>query len=104
MISPLTRWMLGLQVAMLRRNWMGGMGNFVMVITTTGRRSGRPIATPIGYVRDNDSYLAHPETASTGHAFSERRYTRLTALPRCSSRLRTSAPDSGCNLPPCTMM
>jgi len=58
MVSRITRWMLDLQVLLLRRDWMGGMGDFVMLVTTTGRRSGRPICTPIGYVRDGDTFLA----------------------------------------------
>jgi deazaflavin-dependent oxidoreductase (nitroreductase family) len=58
MISPLTRALLTLQVVLLRRNWLGGMGALVMVITTTGRRSGRLISTPIAYVRDGETVLA----------------------------------------------
>lgn len=37
---------------------MGPAGNIIMVITTTGRKSGKHIATPIGYQRDGDTVLA----------------------------------------------
>lgn len=49
---------LGLQNFLLRKDWLGGMGEAVLVITTTGRRSGKPVSTPIGYVRDGDTLAA----------------------------------------------
>jgi len=49
---------LGLQVLLLQRNWLGQLGNFVMVITTTGRKTGQPFSTPIGYLRDGETYLS----------------------------------------------
>lgn len=57
-VSGFARMMFGLQVFLLRRNWMGSMGDELMVITVTGRKSGRPYSTPIGFVRDGDSYVA----------------------------------------------
>jgi deazaflavin-dependent oxidoreductase (nitroreductase family) len=48
----------GVQSFLLRRNWMGSAGNFLMVITTTGRKSGKQFSTPIGYVRDGSDVLA----------------------------------------------
>ena len=50
--------MLALQVFLLRRNWMGSMGEYIMALTTTGRTSGRRISTPIGYLRDGDTIFA----------------------------------------------
>ena len=50
--------MLRLQSFLLRRNLVGGMGDVVLVITTTGRRSGKPVSTPIGFIRDEGSYVA----------------------------------------------
>ena len=42
---------------LLRRGWMGDAGNGIMVITTTGRKSGRKHSIPIGYMRDGDAIL-----------------------------------------------
>lgn len=46
------------QVFLLRRNLMGALANEIMVITTTGRRSGKPFSTPIGYLRDDNHIIA----------------------------------------------
>lgn len=46
------------QVFLLRRNWIGPMSKVLMVITTTGRKSGRLFTVPIGYQRDGDGVLA----------------------------------------------
>ncbi len=45
------------QAFLLRRNWLGPMGDFVMVITTTGRKSGQAFSTPIGYLRDGQTFI-----------------------------------------------
>jgi deazaflavin-dependent oxidoreductase (nitroreductase family) len=50
--------MLQFQSFLLRKDWLGGMGDLVLVITTTGRRSGRPVSTPIGFVRDGSGWSA----------------------------------------------
>jgi deazaflavin-dependent oxidoreductase (nitroreductase family) len=52
------KWMLNPQVWLLRRNLMGPLGKQLMVITTTGRKSGKQYSVPIGYVRDGDDILA----------------------------------------------
>ncbi|NWF68837.1 MAG: nitroreductase family deazaflavin-dependent oxidoreductase [Chloroflexi bacterium] len=57
-ISGFAKAMMGFQAFMLRRNWMGGMSNFVMVITTTGRKSGKQFSTPIGYIRDGETLIS----------------------------------------------
>ncbi|MBL8161396.1 MAG: nitroreductase family deazaflavin-dependent oxidoreductase [Anaerolineae bacterium] len=46
------------QIFLLRRNMMGSAGNFLMVITTTGRKSGKQFSTPIGYLRDGETIYA----------------------------------------------
>jgi deazaflavin-dependent oxidoreductase (nitroreductase family) len=51
-------WILDAQVFLLRRRLMGPMNKLLMVITTTGRKSGKQIARPIGYQADADSFLA----------------------------------------------
>lgn len=56
--SPFFKIAMKIQTFLLRRNWMGSAGNILMVITTTGRKSGKQFSTPIGYVRDGDSILA----------------------------------------------
>lgn len=50
--------MMRFQVFLLRRNWLGGMGDFVMVITVNGRRTGKSYSTPIGYLREGETILA----------------------------------------------
>ena len=46
------------QVWLLRRGWMGSLDNEIMVITVTGRKSGRQYSTPIGYLRDGETIIA----------------------------------------------
>ena len=57
-VSPLAKMAFKAQIFLLRRNWMGPAGNIIMVITTTGRKSGKKFTTPIGYQRDGDTVLA----------------------------------------------
>jgi deazaflavin-dependent oxidoreductase (nitroreductase family) len=46
------------QVWMLRRGLMGSLGDQIMVITVTGRKSGRQYSTPIGFLRDGETIIA----------------------------------------------
>ncbi len=46
------------QIFLLRRNWIGPLSRVLMVITTTGRKSGKSFSTPVGYLRDGDAVLA----------------------------------------------
>lgn len=50
--------MMRFQAFLLRRNWMGAMGEEVMVITVKGRKTGRAYSTPIGYLRDGKTIIA----------------------------------------------
>jgi deazaflavin-dependent oxidoreductase (nitroreductase family) len=50
--------MMRFQAFLLRRNWMGKMGEEIMVINVTGRKSGKKYATPIGYLSDGDTIVA----------------------------------------------
>ncbi len=47
-----------LQVFLIRHNLAKRLGTIAMVITTTGRKTGRKRSTPIGYLRDGESILA----------------------------------------------
>ena len=58
MPSRLALRFLGFQNFLLRKDWLGGMGDVILVLTTTGRRSGKPASTPIGYVRDGEVWAA----------------------------------------------
>ena len=58
MPSRLALGFLGFQNFLLRKDWLGGMGDAILVLTTTGRRSGKPVSTPIGYVRDGEVWAA----------------------------------------------
>ncbi len=58
MPSRLALRFLGFQNFLLRKDWLGGMGDVILVLTTTGRRSGKPVSTPIGYVRDGEVWAA----------------------------------------------
>ena len=49
---------MGIQMFLLRRGWMGKMDEFVMIITTTGRKSGKKFTTPIAYQRDGENIIA----------------------------------------------
>ena len=49
-----------MQTFLLRHNWIGGMSNFIMVITTSGRKSGKQYSTPIGYIYDGDDLISLP--------------------------------------------
>lgn len=51
------KWMLRLQVFLLRRRLFPWLSKQCLVITTTGRKSGRQFSVPIGYARDGESYL-----------------------------------------------
>ena len=44
--------MMQFQAFLLRRNWMGKLGDEIMVLTVTGRKSGKTYSTPIGYLLD----------------------------------------------------
>ena len=57
-ISGFAKAMMRFQAFMLRRNWMGAMGDFIMVITVRGRKSGRSYSTPIAYLRDGADIIA----------------------------------------------
>jgi deazaflavin-dependent oxidoreductase (nitroreductase family) len=46
------------QAFLLRHNLLGGFGKELMVITTTGRKSGKRFSTPIGYLQDGETILA----------------------------------------------
>jgi len=57
-ISRFAKFAFGMQVFLLRRGWMGKAGNIIMVITTTGRKTGRRSTIPIGYKRDGENIFA----------------------------------------------
>jgi len=73
---------------LLRHNWMGPAGNELLVITTTGRKSGKRYSTPIGYLRDGETIIALTNAApsnwyrnalSSGQALLEIKGQPLTA-------------------------
>jgi deazaflavin-dependent oxidoreductase (nitroreductase family) len=49
---------------LLRHNWMGAAGDELLVITTTGRKSGKYYSTPIGYLRDGETLIALTHAAT----------------------------------------
>lgn len=64
-VTPFNKILLALQVFLLRRGWMGDADKILMVITTTGRKSGKKFSTPIGYLRDGDDVIALTTEGST---------------------------------------
>lgn len=57
-LSQGAKFAMGVQMFLLRRGWMGKMSDFVMIITTTGRKSGKKFTTPIAYQRDGEHIIA----------------------------------------------
>ena len=47
-----------LQVWLLRHNLLGALGDEILSITVTGRKSGKSYSTPIGYLRDGETIIA----------------------------------------------
>jgi deazaflavin-dependent oxidoreductase (nitroreductase family) len=56
--TPLIRFALAAQSFLLRRNWAGPMGDFVMVLVHRGRRTGKRYETPVAYLRQGADILA----------------------------------------------
>ena len=54
-----------MQAFLLKRGWMGPAGNFLMAITTTGRKSGKQFTVPIGYLNDGEAIIAMNPTGNT---------------------------------------
>ena len=52
------KWILQAQVWLLRRRLFPSFNKQNMIITTTGRKTGRSHAVPIGFARDGSTYLA----------------------------------------------
>ncbi len=46
------------QVWLLRRGLLGSLSDQIMVITVTGRKSGKQYSTPIGFLRDGETIIA----------------------------------------------
>ncbi|MBL8055457.1 MAG: nitroreductase family deazaflavin-dependent oxidoreductase [Anaerolineales bacterium] len=51
-VPAFARAMMRFQAFLLRRNWLGPLGEEVMVITVAGRKTGRRYSTPIGFLFD----------------------------------------------------
>lgn len=56
--TAFTRFAMAAQSFLLRRNWMGPMGDFVMVICHRGRRTGKMYETPVAYLKHGADLLA----------------------------------------------
>lgn len=59
-IPPLLNRFMG---ALLRSPFHGSASRSVMLITFTGRKSGRPYATPVSYHRDGERVIAFTEAS-----------------------------------------
>ena len=57
-LPAMAKFAMRVQVALLRHNLLGALGDEIMVITVTGRKSGKQYSTPIGYLRDGESIIA----------------------------------------------
>ena len=70
--------------------WQPGV--FTLLLTTTGRRTGRRVTTPLIYVRDGDDYLV---VASKGGAPSHPDwYRNLDADPQVTIRVGSRVHDA----------
>jgi deazaflavin-dependent oxidoreductase (nitroreductase family) len=56
-INPRAKLALSFMAFLLRRGWMGSASDMLMVITTTGRKTGKRHSIPIGYIRDEDDIV-----------------------------------------------
>lgn len=56
-INPRAKFALGFMTFLLRRDWIGPASDMLMVITTTGRKTGKRHSIPIGYIRDKDDIV-----------------------------------------------
>ena len=63
-VSSSAKMALQFMAFLLRHNWMGSAGNELLVITTTGRKSGNCYSTPIGYLRDGETFIALTHAAT----------------------------------------
>jgi F420H(2)-dependent quinone reductase len=52
----------------IRRSHLFTGGMLVLVLTTTGRKSGKPRSTPLGYLRDGNSYAVLAANAGSERA------------------------------------
>ena len=52
------KWLLRIQVFLLRHHLMGPFNRQFMIITTVGRKSRRKHSIPLGFIRDGSTYLA----------------------------------------------
>jgi len=57
-VSSRAKFALGIMTFLLRRGWMGSASDIIMVITTTGRKTGKRHSIPIGYLHDGDDIVA----------------------------------------------
>lgn len=56
-VNPRAKIALSFMAFLLRRGWMGPASDTLMVITTTGRKTGKRHSVPIGYIRDGDDIV-----------------------------------------------
>jgi len=56
-VSPRAKMALGFMTFLLRRGWMGPASDILMVITTTGRKTGKQHSIPIGYLKDGEDFI-----------------------------------------------
>lgn len=89
--SAITRAALALQVFLLRRNWMGAMGEQIMVITTTGRKTGKTYSVPIGYLRDGETIIALTNAQSPSNWFRNLQKIPHAVLEIKGQKLRVRA-------------
>jgi len=57
-LPRLARSAMSFQVWLLRHGLMGSLANEIMVITVSGRKTGRKYSTPIGFLRDGETIIA----------------------------------------------
>ena len=57
-LPRIARSAMSFQVWLLRHGLMGSLSDEIMVITVSGRKSGRQYSTPIGFVRDVETIIA----------------------------------------------
>ena len=64
-VSWVAKLAFSIQAFLLKRGWMGPAGDYLMAITTSGRKTGKQFTVPVGYLNDDDAVIAMNPTGNS---------------------------------------